>query len=183
MAAPPCVFPVVCHCLPQGASVPLLAARQAVPWRGEPNARLLRSRGTPTRPQCASVPLLAARQAVPCKGKPNARLLRSRGSRPCLSWAHRALTNPGAHGLASQAEQACSATAGVSRQGEPGNAGRQRCQAMSAPSVGLHTYTLGTLPIRRVYSAAVKRLKSSAASAWTKATAQPPKPAPVMRAP
>src|SRR5690242_11337013 len=52
-----------------------------------------------------------------------------------------------------------------------------------APSDARQTYTAGRSDVARSYFAAMSRAKSSAALASTSATAHPPKPAPVIRAP
>ena len=45
------------------------------------------------------------------------------------------------------------------------------------------TYRAGVCPVRSLYAAPTTRTKSPAAAASISATAQPPKPAPVIRAP
>src|SRR5690606_41862906 len=59
-----------------------------------------------------------------------------------------------------------------------------RCYRMrAAPPDGATTYTAGVLPVRLGYSASMAATSASTASARTRLTMQPPKPAPVMRAP
>src|SRR2546425_275427 len=51
-----------------------------------------------------------------------------------------------------------------------------------APSAETTGRTIGTRPVRSGYNARTALPRRSTASAWTRLTVQPPKPAPVMRA-
>src|SRR5690606_19254013 len=56
-------------------------------------------------------------------------------------------------------------------------------KTVAAPADGVTTCTAGVLPVRLGYSASMAATSASTASARTRLTTQPPKPAPVMRAP